>query len=334
MVHRRRCARLPPSLRPSSRGPVSRRGRREAGRRHLQLPVRGRRRRYELPRPCRRGAARSASGRRTPPGVPHHLARRAADEADHNDVPQPDVDGRRGVYSRMPFRFGGAARRLRQNRPGPADKCSQRRRPRDHASRRTATPAVFGGRQLGVGNLWRFVDEVRAGRMSGRIRITQSSREPGHGKLPTCPARIASNPPMWAGKSASASPTWKWTGTPLDTAFCFARSIMRGETSTPVTSYPRSASRTASDPVPQPMSKIRAGAGGSNSSSSVCHAVRITGSVKPWSGCSSKPSAATSHSLGTGTRQFYEAERSPYLRHTMPKRSSCKPFALRDQDPA
>lgn len=30
----------------------------------------------------------------------------------------------------------------------------------------TATPAVFEGKQLGVGNLWKYVDEVRAGRMS------------------------------------------------------------------------------------------------------------------------------------------------------------------------
>src|SRR6478752_1741546 len=30
----------------------------------------------------------------------------------------------------------------------------------------TATPAIFDDKQIGVGNLWKFVDQVRAGRMS------------------------------------------------------------------------------------------------------------------------------------------------------------------------
>ena len=75
-------------------------------------------------------------GRRLSAGVPHHLAGRSADEAHHDDVPQPDVDGRRGVHPRLPARRRRAPVRLRQDHAGHADGRRLRRHARGHGDRR------------------------------------------------------------------------------------------------------------------------------------------------------------------------------------------------------
>ena len=59
----------------------------------------------------------------------------------HDALPQPHVDGRRGVHPRLSARRGRAARRLRQDGAGAADGRRQRRRAGDHAHGR----AVGGG---------------------------------------------------------------------------------------------------------------------------------------------------------------------------------------------
>ncbi|WP_236793466.1 dihydroxy-acid dehydratase [Amycolatopsis sp. GM8] len=49
----------------------------------------------------------------------------------------------------------------------------------------TATPAVFNDRQIGVGNLWKYVDEVRAGRMSmAEYERLEASASPSMGHCP------------------------------------------------------------------------------------------------------------------------------------------------------
>jgi hypothetical protein len=48
---------------------------------------------------------------------PDDLARREPDEAERHALPEPDVDGRRGVHSRLSARRRRPARGLRQDRP-------------------------------------------------------------------------------------------------------------------------------------------------------------------------------------------------------------------------
>ena len=84
----------------------------------------------------RGGQARRAAGGRAAARVPDDLARREPDEADHDALPQPDGDGRRGVDPRLSARRGRAARRLRQDRARAADGRGERRRARDHDHRR------------------------------------------------------------------------------------------------------------------------------------------------------------------------------------------------------
>ena len=67
---------------------------------------------------------------------PVHLARRVADEADDDALPEPDGDGRRGVDPRVPARRRRAPHRLRQDEPGAASWA-----PRAPTSRRSSSPA-------------------------------------------------------------------------------------------------------------------------------------------------------------------------------------------------
>ena len=73
---------------------------RPAGDRHLQQLERARQLQRPPARAGRVGQARRAAGGRLPARVPGHVARRVADEADDDALPQPDGDGRRGVHPR------------------------------------------------------------------------------------------------------------------------------------------------------------------------------------------------------------------------------------------
>ena len=125
----------PPGL-GQGRGVLGGGGRRPPGDRDLQLVVGAR----PLQRPPARarsgGQARRARGRRPAARVPDDLVEREPDEADHDALSQPDVDGRRGDDPRPSAGRDRAARRVRQDGPGAADGRRQRRRPGDHAHRR------------------------------------------------------------------------------------------------------------------------------------------------------------------------------------------------------
>ena len=100
---------------------VQRRRRRDVPRasrdRDLQLVVGARQLQRAPARPGRGGQARRPAGRRLPARVPGHVARRVADEADDDALPQPDGDGRRGVDPLLPARRRRPADRLRQDEP-------------------------------------------------------------------------------------------------------------------------------------------------------------------------------------------------------------------------
>ncbi len=82
------------------------------------------------------GQARRAAGRRLPDRVPGDVARRVADEADDDALPQPDGDGRRGVDPLVPARRRRAAHRLRQDEPGRDPRRGEREHPVDRRHRR------------------------------------------------------------------------------------------------------------------------------------------------------------------------------------------------------
>ena len=90
---------------------------RAPGDRDLQQLERAR----QLQRPPARaggvGEARRAPGGRLPARVPGAVARRVADEADDDALPEPDGDGRRGVDPRVSARRRRAAHGLRQDEP-------------------------------------------------------------------------------------------------------------------------------------------------------------------------------------------------------------------------
>ena len=77
--------------------------------------------------------ARRARGRRAAARVPHHLARRDLPQPHQPDVPQPDVDGRRGDDPGAADGRGRADRRLRQDRAGAAHGRAERERAGDPA---------------------------------------------------------------------------------------------------------------------------------------------------------------------------------------------------------
>ena len=100
---------------------VQRRERRGVSRpsrdRDLQLVVGARQLQRAPARAGRGGQARRPAGRRLPARVPGHVARRVADEADDDALPQPHGDGRRGVDPLLPPRRRRPADRLRQDEP-------------------------------------------------------------------------------------------------------------------------------------------------------------------------------------------------------------------------
>ena len=117
----------------------------------------------QLPPPLsgtdRGGQARRPGGGRLAGRVPDDLAGRGVPEPDQPEVPQPDVDGRRGDDPRPADGLGRPARRLRQDGAGPAHgsgfgRCAgdpARRRPDVHqpppgraARRLHRLPALLG----------------------------------------------------------------------------------------------------------------------------------------------------------------------------------------------
>ena len=104
--------------------------------RHLQQLERARQLQRPPARAGRVGQARRAAGRRLPARVPGHVARRVADEADDDALPQPDGDGRRGVDPRLPARRRRPAHRLRQDEPGQHHGRGEREHPDDRRHRR------------------------------------------------------------------------------------------------------------------------------------------------------------------------------------------------------
>ena len=128
--------RVPPSL----VAEVDRRHRRDlpgpSGHRDLQQLERAR----ELQRaPAGAGRvrqARSPAGRRLSARVPGDVSRRVADEADHDAVPEPDGDGRRGIDPLVSPRRRRSPHGLRQDEPREHPRRSERGHPDDRRHRR------------------------------------------------------------------------------------------------------------------------------------------------------------------------------------------------------
>ena len=112
--------------------------------RDLQLVERARQLQRPPARPRRVGEARRPPGRRLPARVPRHLARGVVDEADHDAVPEPDGDGRRGIDPRLSAGRRRPPDRLRQDQPGVGHghgergRARHRRHRRPHAERQVA----------------------------------------------------------------------------------------------------------------------------------------------------------------------------------------------------
>ena len=109
---------------------------RAAADRDLQQLERARQLQRPSARPGGVGEAGCAAGRRVPARVPGALARRVADEADDDAVPQPDGDGRRGVDPRLSAGRRRPADGLRQDQPGEHHGRGQRGHPVDRRHRR------------------------------------------------------------------------------------------------------------------------------------------------------------------------------------------------------
>ena len=109
---------------------------RAAGDRDLQQLERARQLQRPPARARRVGQARRAAGGRLPARVPGDLARRVADEADDDALPEPHGDGRRGVDPRLPARRRRPADGLRQDEPGEHHGRGERRHPGDRRHRR------------------------------------------------------------------------------------------------------------------------------------------------------------------------------------------------------
>ena len=142
LVRRRRPRRLHPPRLAARRGHLAKRALRPARRRDLQLVVGARQLQPALPLARRGGEARRAPGGRPAARVPDDRPRREPHEADRDALPEPDVDGRRGVDPRVSARRRRPARRLRQDRARAADGRRQRRRAGDHGRRRPVRAGV------------------------------------------------------------------------------------------------------------------------------------------------------------------------------------------------
>ena len=152
------------------------------GGRHRRLAQRLQQLPPPLPRADRGGEARRARRRRAADRVPDRVARRGVPQPDLDDVPQPDVDRRRGDDPRAADGRGGAGRRLRQDRAGAADGRGLGRRAGGAAARRAddadlvprraprrlhRLPALLGDASRGQG---------RRGRRSRRSKATSPPR--------------------------------------------------------------------------------------------------------------------------------------------------------------
>ena len=102
-------------------------------------------------------------------------------------------------HPRLPARRGGADRRVRQDRAGAADGRATADVPAIMLTGGPAEPAIFRGRELGAGtDLWHYVDDVRAGRMtSGRVRRARG----GGGRMAPATATRWAPPPRWPRSS-------------------------------------------------------------------------------------------------------------------------------------
>src|SRR4051794_14936412 len=138
-------------------------------------------------------------------------------------------------------------------------------------------------------------------RPSSRRRPTQLARAAtGSARAQsTCRQSTTSYAPRSNGGSP-ASPTAK-VRSGRAAAFSRAASTISGEKSTPSTAYPSSASRTLSEPVPQPRSATRAGGSGRWSRRRLRQASRTDGSRSPWSGSSSNVAASASQNSLTAS---------------------------------
>ena len=105
------------------------------------------------PAPRRRGGqARRVAGRRVPPRVPVHRARRDA-AAPHGDaLPQPAGDGGRGADAGQPPRRAGPALGLRQDDARAAHGRVERRPAGDHGHRRADAQRPVPGPSAGLGH--------------------------------------------------------------------------------------------------------------------------------------------------------------------------------------
>ncbi len=118
---------------------------RAAADRDLQQLERARQLQRASARPGGVGEAGCAAGRRVPARVPRALARRVADEADDDAVPQPDGDGRRGVDPRLSAGRRRPADGLRQDQPGEHHGRGQRGHPVDRGHRRADAERALAG---------------------------------------------------------------------------------------------------------------------------------------------------------------------------------------------
>ena len=136
--------------------------------RHRELVVRADELQRASPQRGGGGEARRALRGRLPARVPHDLAGRGPDEADHHALPQPHGDGRGGVHPRLSARRRRAALGLRQDHAGHADGRGLRRRARHHGHRRAHAARHGATRSSSApaptpGALWA---ERRAGRLT------------------------------------------------------------------------------------------------------------------------------------------------------------------------
>ena len=192
LVRRPRPRRVHPPHVALRRRAAARGARGPAGRRHRELLVGAR---HLQPAPARAGgggAARRDRGGRRAARVPDDLARREPDEADRDAVPEPDVDGRRGVHPRVPARRRRPDRRLRQDRAGAADGRALGRRAGDRAHRRPGRARVLprprarrGHRPLAPrrGGARRPDDAGRVRRVRGRERARRRALQRARHRL-------------------------------------------------------------------------------------------------------------------------------------------------------
>ena len=184
MVRASRPRRVPASL----VAEVDRRDRRDVprapGDRDLQQLERARQLQRPPARARRIREARRPPGGRLPARVPGALARRVADEADDDALPEPHGDGRRGVDPVVPARRRRAPHRVRQDEPREHHGRRERRHPGDRRHRwadaeRSLARASRSGRAATAGTTTRSCARDGSPRRSGSRSRTR------------CPARTA-----------------------------------------------------------------------------------------------------------------------------------------------